>query len=697
MSDPTEKAKYDAARAKQRQRVSAPPAPKDDPYEFRRPAGPARTQTTGPVPQSAGPTAPPRTRPRPTFNTPQPQRDPREPPMSAGAEKLNAFARPPPQTWTKERYEEAARAEAARGFSTMRSQAPPQVPPRPPRQHPTAPRPPSSGAAAPEQQYAPNGLHQPFPGMSRTASRRKQLYPEEPQQRSAYSYVQGRAGRPPSATQPHAAETYAPHSPQHVRASASPLRHTRSTEYSTKPDRPDLYSRTDGKYSSNTREKTDLHGPGPGLSRSASVRNSPIDPRYGDDSGPFGRSRTQQAPPPRHHSASPKFRAASFSSSSEDEDALHMRESKTQPETRPKAQPRAPRPRVRTNDGLEGSFPSTNYTKVHEENSDYIYPPPLAKQPTRTPFPNMTSPDEPHAQEGSPFRYALSRCFGKGHSVNGLPSWAVPSTVSISKTNFCSNGEHQSAKYEDVFRAAAFSHQDWAEKLKSTSPVKRGSTSRRAPLSKSDTSPDDAMDVDETPPEKPKANGISLNNLKNEAPFKSEGLNGVNDLKNAIPFESRASTHVRTDSRPIGSRLKMSDYPQPPKAVNPPALDRLNDENWKNYCRSLSEYLRQWNTFETKMIEHFRLRRERLNSCMNENWLTMSSDGPRAEDIDQMKGSGSSNGDVGRKAGYGAYMQWLKDDEMCHAWWERACERHRGVMEELGQVRDKMLGTDEMA
>ena len=179
---------------------------------------------------------------------------------------------------------------------------------------------------------------------------------------------------------------------------------------------------------------------------------------------PLGDLRTQQPPPPRHHSASPKFRAASFSSSSEDDDALHMRDSKTRPETKPKAQPRAPRPRVRTNDGLEGSFPSTNYTKVQDENSDYIYPPPLAKQPTRTPFPNMITPDEPHAQERSPFRYALTRCFGKGHSVNGLPSWAVPSTVSISKTNFCSNGEHQSARYEDVFRAAAFSHQDWAEK-----------------------------------------------------------------------------------------------------------------------------------------------------------------------------------------------------------------------------------------
>ena len=374
-----------------------------------------------------------------------------------------------------------------------------------------------------------------------------------------------------------------------------------------------------------------------------------------------------------------------------------MRDTKPQPETRPKAQPRAPRPRVRTNDGLEGQFPSTNYTKVQDENSDYVYPSPLAKQPTRSPFPNMSSPDEPHAQEGSPFRYALTRCFGKGHSVNGLPSWAVPSTVSISETNFCSNGEHPGPRYEDVFRAAAFSHQDWAEKLKSTSPVKRGSKSRRAPMSKSDTSPDDAMDVDETPPKKPQANGINLDDLKNEAPFKSEGLNGVDDLKSNLPFESRASTHVRADSRPIGSRLKMSDYPQPPKPISPPAFDRLNDENWKSYCRTMNDYLSQWNSFETRMIEHFKSRRERLNSGMNDNWISMPSDGPRAEQIDQVKGSGLANGGDGLKAGYGAYMQWLKDDEMCHAWWDRACEIHRGVMEELGQVRDKIMGHQEVA
>jgi hypothetical protein len=219
-------------------------------------------------------------------------------------------------------------------------------------------------------------------------------------------------------------------------------------------------------------------------------------------------------------------------------------------------------------------------------------------------------------------------------------------------------------------------------------------------MSKSDNSPDDAMDVDEEKPateQKPQTNGINLDDLKNQAPLKSEGLNGVNDLKSSLPWESKASTHVRTDSRPTGSRLKISDYPQPPKTISPPALDRLNDENWKAYVRTVQEYVENWNAFETKMIEHFRLRRERLNSCMNENWISMPSDGPRAERIDQMKGSGVTNGANGMQAGYGAYMQWLKDDEDCHGWWETAREKHRGVLEELGQVRDRIMGNQETA
>jgi hypothetical protein len=216
-------------------------------------------------------------------------------------------------------------------------------------------------------------------------------------------------------------------------------------------------------------------------------------------------------------------------------------------------------------------------------------------------------------------------------------------------------------------------------------------------MSKSDNLPDDAMDIDSNGavPEKPKMNGINLDDLKNEAPFKTEGLDGVDDLKSNLPFESKPATHVKTGSKSTQARLRMSDFPQPPKPICAPALDRLTDENWKAYVHTMNDYLVQWDIFETRMIEHFRLRREHLRTCMNEHWISMPSDGPAAEQIDQVKGSVITNGASGLKAGYAAYMKWLEDDEMCHGWWDRASEIHRGVMEELGEVRDRIMGNDE--
>ena len=80
---------------------------------------------------------------------------------------------------------------------------------------------------------------------------------------------------------------------------------------------------------------------------------------------------------------------------------------------------------------------------------------------------------------------------------------------------------------------------------------------------------------------------------------------------------------------------------------------------------------------------------------MSDNWISMPSDGPRAEQVEALNGVACTAD--GLKAGYGAYMQWLKDDEMCHAWWDRAGEIHKQVMEELGQVRDKLMSAETAA
>jgi hypothetical protein len=160
-----------------------------------------------------------------------------------------------------------------------------------------------------------------------------------------------------------------------------------------------------------------------------------------------------------------------------------------------------------------------------------------------------------------------------------------------------------------------------------------------------------------------------------EAP---ERRGGLDDLAESLPFNSaaRAGTKIGTHSgttRPL-------DFPQPPNPVRPPAIDRLDSENWRRYIASTKVYMAEWYKFQSLIIQHFRERQVRLQSGMNEDWLSMRSDGPSAENVEA----------AGWKAGYGAYMEWQKEDEMARAWWDRACEIHKQVMEEFGEVREKL-------
>ncbi|EXJ87895.1 hypothetical protein A1O1_04822 [Capronia coronata CBS 617.96] len=447
LSDPVEKAKYDAARAKLAGRTYA-----SDPYGF------ARSTNAKPPTSTAHFPFPPPPKPnqkRPPFPSPNQRAQ-----TSSGADKFNAFARGAPQSWDRTRFDEA-RAEAARMFPNMRpSPTAPPVPPRTPRQAPTAPKPTSSS----DLPHVPNIPPPGFPGLSRTQSARKQGYTsgahgadEAQAPRSAYSYVRGDRTSGPTA------HGYVPddhmRSPPVTRArpAVSPLRHTRSSDYDMRSD-PLGGSRPSSKYSGVGGERTDIHGDG--LHRSTSVRNSPIDPRW-DDRGPFGRPSAHFDPQPRHRSASPGMRPngihadfSSESSSSEDEE-LNMK-------ARPKAVPRSRVPGMNpfgkvgeSNPGLTGQFPNTNYTRIVED-GQYKNPTPDLRDPARKPFPDMTSPDVEtprsngvhgnggHGGNADGPKYDSSqnppyypwmrtsrqyRATTQSASFNGVPSWAVPSTV----------------------------------------------------------------------------------------------------------------------------------------------------------------------------------------------------------------------------------------------------------------------------
>ena len=464
------------------------------------------------------------------------------------------------------------------------------------------------------------------------------------------------------------------------------------------------------------------------------------------------------------------------------------------------------------NPGLTGQFPRTNYTRIVDDNH-YQYPPPDSRGPTRKVFPDMTSPNTEKPTEfygeGGGQEYpkyapphtdaqAWSQMFSRtdrDFSLNGFPSWAIPSSVFPQTTPPRSGGRFSSspatvpdfasswnnmtnvkastqsnppstfdaAKWHEQLRADNIFRSDEVPMRKSPSKTSRAPSkpsnvrgraqsrgadepseavngtdkstafhpgkldpdwaakatahpkaTRKSPDSGSTDSHDryvvveeDAMDVD-TPPtngaQLPTPNGVKqsvttqpstehkrrwshggvdLTDFAQQAPFAStaKGLGGLkDDLETHLPFESRAAKDLKPNSS-SSVRLRALNLPKPPKAIVPPSEDRLDKSNFDQYVENMQVYMRDWNNFNAKMIEHFRTRQDQVCGTMSLNWIGQLGDGPDAEALEN-----DERGD--KHAGYAAYLQWLKDDGQCRDWWEEANEKHLRCIEDLGRARE---------
>lgn len=471
LTDPQQKAKYDAERAKLN-RANKLNNETDDPYGFRtsapRPA-PTATKTAYPAPSQR-----PRQQ-RPGFDTAGPRPNPAS--ASVGAEKLGAFGRPA-ASWNWATFEQAARADAAKGFAFMRSNQPtPQPPPRPPRPHAG----PTQTQEAPEGPASQSGPGLGFPGLSRTAPPRRSGFQhvtpnrDEPTGSRGSAYANYSHGERPqvSQPQPYTSAGPTPVSPTVPRSKpTSPLRHVRSSGQfeDTRPQRPEFQRAASRPYAAaGVGEKTDITGGR--TARMPSDRHSPIE-RNWETSGPHNiRPRSHYGPPPaRHHSSSPQLRDGTYkheplSSSSDEENFPTMRTD------RPKAVPRQSRQRNQTmgphsghrplsadDPALTGYFPRTNYTRLVDEDSPYTYhypPPDHPDGPTRAPFPSFPVDAElprPNGDGGagpqwtgqqvpkyvfpslSRWRWSKDWYFPGRRCVprslpSRLPCWAIPSSI----------------------------------------------------------------------------------------------------------------------------------------------------------------------------------------------------------------------------------------------------------------------------
>ena len=167
---------------------------------------------------------------------------------------------------------------------------------------------------------------------------------------------------------------------------------------------------------------------------------------------------------------------------------------------------------------------------------------------------------------------------------------------------------------------------------------------------------------------------VKLDDFVNVAPFapSSTGLKDLDDLATTLPFESRAASGVgRKES--ISASSRRLNLPKPPKAIAPPARNRLNETTWKTYVADMNAYFYDWNVFNKKMIKHFESRQEQVDMSMANRWI-------------EMQGDGNS----GKQAGYATFMQWLEEDAQCREWWNVANEKNRECFEDLGKVRAQM-------
>lgn len=444
LGDPTQKVKYDAERAKLNRpaRDTESPAPP----AFKKPAPPRRTDSgyvNGNYPQSSSQPPPRRDASATRY---APQTGPRRPPSASapGNDKFAQFARAAPQQrWDQAKFDEAARAEAYRGMNAMRGGGMPQTSPLRSRGHPTAPRP--AGTSADPYSSGPEPSPG-YPGLGRTASGRRFNGPgqsgDEQPSRSAYAqYHRSERDRPPSAG-PYPSHEPSPHHRPHE--ADSPSRTPRPFPPEDFPaTRPGL-SRTSSRYARSGGERTNLNA-GANLGRSASVRNSPIDKRWEEESGPFGAHATPEArsPRPRHRSHSPprpgvpQFQFTSESSSDGGDSP--------RPENRPRANLRRPRthdsggtPNRPSDDGMSGYFPKTNYTNNRVDDHTYAFP---APEPKGTPLRQAASNEPPHENHDGHDRrasqdditnpkYEIPPPFAFPKSPPKMwPPWAIPSSI----------------------------------------------------------------------------------------------------------------------------------------------------------------------------------------------------------------------------------------------------------------------------
>ncbi|PCD44264.1 hypothetical protein AU210_003343 [Fusarium oxysporum f. sp. radicis-cucumerinum] len=165
----------------------------------------------------------------------------------------------------------------------------------------------------------------------------------------------------------------------------------------------------------------------------------------------------------------------------------------------------------------------------------------------------------------------------------------------------------------------------------------------------------------------------SFADLRNVAPFtqQSSGLKSFSDLKDNLPFESKAAPQIPMKLPKVHPLI----FPAAPAAPQIPAAATINGVkpsalSWETYVKDFEHYLKQWDTFNAQVVDHFATRKSHIARTREEKGYSFL----------------ENRGD----ADIQEYYNWLEQDMDVRRRWAAACEEHEHRFREFMAFRMKM-------
>ncbi|KAL1600379.1 hypothetical protein SLS60_006764 [Paraconiothyrium brasiliense] len=206
-------------------------------------------------------------------------------------------------------------------------------------------------------------------------------------------------------------------------------------------------------------------------------------------------------------------------------------------------------------------------------------------------------------------------------------------------------------------------------KAKRVSASASAASSTKAKTSTTGTVPNGTAGTSSTAPNDkhtdPGLNGLAgLGNVEPFLPAPNRGM-GLDELKDTLPFKSGASQNHPTKPN-IAQKLKYPEVPMAPFV--PPKLDPASTND---YFSRMESYVRQYRKWSQNMMSHFAAREEELND-LEDRFI-------------------HQRGETTNRIGFPGYLARMKEDETVMETWKVGQEMHITAMMKCQDVRNKTM------